>query len=79
LLAGFVAVSLQVPLLPVDLLEGAFVARLFWFNLIVVGFNLLPAFPLDGGRVLRALLERRYDLERATRVAATFGRGVRSP
>ena len=37
-----------------------------WFNLIVGAFNLLPAFPLDGGRVLRSVLERHQDLERAT-------------
>jgi Zn-dependent protease len=75
-LAGLVALALGQDLLPIDFIDGSFVTRLFWFNLIVAGFNLLPAFPMDGGRVLRALLERRYDLERSTRLAARIGRGV---
>jgi Zn-dependent protease len=62
------------PLLPIDLFDGAILPRIAWFNLIIGGFNLLPAFPLDGGRVFRALLERRYDLETATRRSARVGR-----
>ena len=64
------------PLLPIVIFGGSLLVGLFWFNLIIAAFNLLPAFPLDGGRVLRALLERRYDLERATRLAARMGRGI---
>ncbi|HYF27583.1 MAG TPA: site-2 protease family protein, partial [Baekduia sp.] len=44
-------------------------------NLVLVGFNMLPALPLDGGRVLRAVLWQRHgDLGRATRTAADVGR-----
>lgn len=45
-------------------------------NALVLGFNLVPAFPLDGGRVARALLWRHTgDITRATETAARMGRG----
>ena len=46
---------------------------IFFLNLILAGFNMLPAFPMDGGRIFRALLSIRLGRLRATRIAARFG------
>ena len=51
-------------------------AWLSWTNLIIAGFNLIPALPMDGGRILRALLTRKLDFVRATDVSVTVARVV---
>ncbi len=49
---------------------------LFLLNLLLGGFNLLPAFPTDGGRVFRSYLERKYDEYRATALTVTASKIV---
>lgn len=59
-----------------DLSLAALVTWLFYANVSLVLFNLIPAFPLDGGRMLRALLAFALPFHKATRVAAVIGQGL---
>jgi len=49
------------------------IAHIYWINLILAMFNLIPAFPMDGGRILRAILAGRMGHQRATKIAVNFG------
>lgn len=55
---------------------GPFLQRLMIVNLIIATFNLIPAFPMDGGRVFRALLSMYMEATNATRVAAGIGQFI---
>jgi Zn-dependent protease len=55
---------------------GWLLASVGWINLVLAGFNLIPALPMDGGRILRAVLTRRFDFVRATDIAVDVARVV---
>jgi Zn-dependent protease len=55
---------------------GNVMESLLYINVVIVLFNLIPAFPMDGGRVLRAALAMRLPFERATQIASYIGQGV---
>ncbi|MCC6484077.1 MAG: site-2 protease family protein [Armatimonadetes bacterium] len=76
LFAVLKATHTLVPTNGLTMTNGPFLERLALVNVFLVLFNLIPAFPMDGGRVLRAVLATRMEYSQATAAAASVGQMI---
>ena len=77
LLAGYLyATNSFTPIGQLTNATTSFAERVMAVNILLVIFNMIPAFPMDGGRVLRSLLAMRLPYAKATQYAATLGQGI---
>jgi len=76
LFGGLLISGTWAPTASLSMTGGSFIQRLLLVNISLVLFNLIPAFPMDGGRVLRSLLAMRLEYTRATQIAANVGQGL---
>jgi Zn-dependent protease len=72
----FAFLQLDTSVLSVGAIQGSFLAQIAVANVVLLVFNLIPAFPMDGGRILRGVLALWLGFPRATQVAARIGQGL---
>ena len=81
-IAGLLSIVIGVTgTIPAEILEGKITSNNFLFhlmsvNIFLIVFNLIPAFPMDGGRIFRALLSLRINRIKATRIASSLAQVI---
>ncbi len=76
LFIGLTVTDQWMPLSEITVSSGSFFQRLLLVNVSLVVFNMIPAFPMDGGRVLRAVLALSMNYTLATQIAASIGQAI---